>query len=675
MPRILNESLQSAPEGFHQPMIRFLQKDNRVVKIIFIVIIAVAVVTMVITLVPGIFADEATNSDSYATVHSGGIFGRYFGTTTSISTPEVQQVAERIMQQKHYPDMVLPYLMPQAAQALIQREVLLQEANRLGLQVGDADLRRALQTGPFAQALFPGGQFIGQDRYADFVSNYFHTSIQDFETQVKKEIEINRLEAMVTGAITVSDQEVRDAYKQQGTKIKFDYAVLNAEDLRKEINPTDAELQAFFKQSAARYKDAIPETRRIAYIPLSPTDVPSGVPSVTDQQIQDYYQAHQKDFQVPEEVKVRHILIKVAAGADAKTDAAAKEKAEALLKQIKGGADFAALAKANSDDPGSKESGGELGMIQRGVTVPPFEQAAFSLQPGQISDVVKTQFGYHILKVEEKQTAHLKPLDEVKAQILATLTRQQEAAQQAVYAQQLAAEAGKTGLAQTAAAHHLQVVTTDYVPQSAVLNGLPDGSKLLTQAFAAKPGAAPGVTGTGEGFAIFQVVDAKPAHAPTFEEYKTHLLDDFREQQLPQLLARKTNELADKAHAENNLAQAAKEVGAIVKTSDLVAHTAQVPDIGELATAAPDLFDLNVGQYSKPINTGHSGIVAKIVEKQEPTTEETAKNFDTTKEQLLAEKREQMFAVFVTSLTDRYEKQGGIRMNKAKATPSLGMQS
>ena len=675
MARILKESLQSVPEGFHHPMIRFLQKDNRVVKIIFIVIIAVAVVTMVITLVPGIFADQATTSDTYATVHSGGMFGRYFGTSTTITTPEVQQVAQRILTQKHYPDMVLPYIMPQAAQALIQREVLLQEANRLGLQVGDADLRRSLQTGPFAQALFPGGQFVGEDRYADFVQNYFRTSIQDFESQVKKEIEINRLEAMVTGGITVSDPEVRDAYKQQATKIKFDYAVLNADDLRKQINPTDSELQAFFKQNAARYKDAVPETRKIAYIPLNPNDVPSGVQPVTSQQVQDYYQSHQKDYQVPDEVKVRHILIKVDPKADAKTDEAAKEKAAALLKQIKGGADFAALAKANSDDPGSKVAGGELGFIQRGVTVPPFEQAAFSLQPGQFSDLVKTQFGYHILQVEEKHTAHLKPLDEVKPQILATLTRQQESAQQAVYAQQLAGEAAKSSLAQTAAAHHLQVVTTDYVQQGAVLNGLADGSKVLTQAFASKAGAAPQVAGTGEGFAVFQVVDAKPAHAPSFDEYKSHLIDDFREQQLPQLLARKTNELADKARAENNLAQAAKELGATVKTSDLVAHTAQVPDIGELASVAPELFDLGVGQYSKPINTGHNGIVAKIDEKQEPSAEDTAKNFDTTKEQLLAEKREQMFAVFVTSLTDRYEKQGGIRMNKAKAGPALGMQS
>ena len=507
------------------------------------------------------------------------------------------------------------------------------------------------------------------------MQNYFHTSIQDFETQVKKEIEINRLQAMVTGGITASTQDVRDAYRQQGTKIKFDYAVINSEDLRKQINPSDAELQAFFKQNAARYKDAVPEARKITYFALKSSDLPAGAAPVSSQQVEQYYQQHQKDFQVPEEVKVRHILIKVAAGADSKTDAAAKAKAEGILKQIKAGGDFAALAKANSDDPGSKEQGGELGMIQRGVTVPAFEQAAFSLQPNQTSDLVKTQFGYHILQVEEKQTAHLKPLDEVKGQILATLTRQQESDQEAAFAQQLAAEAGKNGMAKTAEAHHLQLVTSDYVSQNAVLAGVPDAAKLLTQAFSAKPGSAPQVSGTGEGFAIFQLNDVKAAHAPSFEEYKSKLADDFREQQLPQLLARKTNELADKAHAENSLAQAAKELGATLKTSELVGHTAQVPDIGDLATAAPDLFDLKVGQVSKPINTGHSGIVAKIDDKQEPTAEETAKNLDATRDALLNERREQMFAVFVTSLTDRYEKSGGIRMNKkAQTSPLQGIQ-
>jgi peptidyl-prolyl cis-trans isomerase D len=651
-------------------MIRFLQKDSRIIKIIFVVIIAVAAITMVITLVPGIFADDAGSTNTYATVHSAGILGRYFGATSEVTQPEVQQIAQRLLEQQHLPDQLMPFVTPRAAQILIQREVLLHEANRLGLQVSDADLSRSMQSGPFAQALFPNGQFVGADKYADFVQNYFHTSTQDFERQVKKDIELNRLESTVTGGITVSDQDVRDAYRQQATKIKFDYAVISGDDLRKQINPTDVELQTFFKQNAARYKTAVPESRKVTYIAFSGGQIPGGPAPVTNQEIAQYYQAHQKDYQVPDEVKVRHILIQVAPKADAKTDAAAKQKAEDVLKQLKAGGNFAELAKKYSDDPGSKEQGGELGMIQRGVTVPAFENVAFSLQPGQLSDIVKTQFGYHILQVEGKETAHLKPLDEVKSQILATLTRDKEGQQEAAFAQQLASEAAKSSLAATASAHHMQLVTTDYLQQNAVIPGLADGTKLLGSAFSAKKGGAPQVASTGEGYAVFQVEDVRPPHAPTFDEYKAHLIDDFRQQQLPVLLARKINELADKAHAEGNLNQAAKEVGATVKTSDLVDRTGQVPDIGQLSSVAPDVFNLNAGQISKAINTGRSGVVVKIDDKQEPSSAEIAQHFDTTRDQLLSERREQLFAVFVTNLTDRYEKQGLIRINKNAQTPT-----
>lgn len=651
-------------------MIRFLQRDSRIIKAIFVLIIAIAAITMVITLVPGIFADDTASSNTYATIHRAGFLGRYFGATSEVTQPEVQQIAQRLLEQQHLPDQLMPFVTPRAAQILIQREILLHEANRMGLQVTDADLSRSLQSGPFAQALFPNGRFVGTDKYADFVQNYFHTSTQDFEKQVKKDIELNRLESTVTGGITVSDQDVRDAYRQQATKIKFDYAVISSDDLRKQINPTDVELQTFFKQSAERYKTAIPESRKVVYIALSGNQVPGGAPPVTDQEIAQYYQGHQKDYQVPDEVKVRHILIQVPPDADAKTDAAAKQKAEDILKQLKAGANFAELAKKYSDDPGSKAQGGELGMIQRGVTVPAFENVAFSLKPGQLSDVVKTQFGYHIMQVEAKDTAHLKPLDEVKTQILATLTREKEAQQEAAYAQQMASEAARSSLASTAAAHHLQLVTTDYLQQNAVVPGLADGTKLLSSAFSAQKGGAPQVASIGEGYAIFQVNDIKPAHAPTFEEYKSHLLDDFRQQQLPGLLARKTNELADKAHAEGNLAQAAKEVGATIKTGDLVDRTGQVPDIGQLASVAPDVFNLNVGQISKAINTGRSGVVLKIDDKQEPSSAEIAQHFDSTRERLLNERREQMFEVFVANLTERYEKQGLIRINKNAQTPT-----
>src|SRR5580698_5361667 len=165
---------------------------------------------------------------------------------------------------------------------------------------------------------------------------------------------------------------------------------------------------------------------------------------------------------------------------------------------------------------------------------------------------------------------------------------------------------------------------------------------MLTNAFTAKPGAAPQVASTGDGYAVFQVQDIHAAHAPTFEEYKAHILDDFREQQLPALLSRKTNELADKAHAENDLAKAAKEVGATIKSSDLVGRDAQVPDIGQLSTAAPALFDLKVGQISQAINSGRTGVVAKLTDRQQPTAEEIEKNLDQTRDSILNQKREEM---------------------------------
>jgi peptidyl-prolyl cis-trans isomerase D len=647
-------------------MIRFLQqKDSRFVKGVFIVIIAVACITMVVTLVPGIFQDQVDSADTYATIGHGGVLGRFMPAQDEIATTDVQQLAARIIQQRGWPQYALNFVMPQAAQSLIQQHIELMEAAHLGLNVTDDDVRRFLHTGQWGAVLFPNGKYIGDSQYAEFVSEQFGMSREKFEDEVKKLILETRLRALITGSATVSDAEVRSSYIDQGTKIKFDYAVLSSDELRKTINPTDAELQDFFKKSGARYATAVPEARKIEYISFTSANLPGGTPQVNDAEIQQYYQAHRKDsqYQVEDQVKVRHILVK-ADGSDPKADAAAKAKAQGILDQLHHGGDFAKLAKENSDDPGSKEQGGELGWLKHGVTVPEFDQAAFALQPGQTSGLVKSKYGYHIIQTEEKQTAHTKPLNEVKPEILAQLTRQKEGQQEQAFAWQLAAEAQKTGFAAAAAAHHLSALTSDFVSPSSMLPGLEDGSKVLSGAFSAKKGTAPQTAATGDGFAVYQVVDIQPAHAPAFEAYKDHLLEDYRDQQLPQLLSKKTAELAQRAKEDNDLAKAAKEVGAALKSSDLVGRDAQVPDIGALSSAAPQLFDLNAGQISSAINTGHSGVVAKIVDKQQPTSDDVAKNFDQTREALLDQQREQVFSVFVSNLQRVYEKQGRIRMSR-----------
>jgi peptidyl-prolyl cis-trans isomerase D len=373
---------------------------------------------------------------------------------------------------------------------------------------------------------------------------------------------------------------------------------------------------------------------------------------------------------VPDQARSRHILIKVDAGADAKTDAAAKAKAEDIVKQLKGGANFADLAKKYSDDPGSKDAGGELGFAQKGRMVPEFDNAIFNQKVGDTA-IVKSQFGYHIVQVEERQTAHPQAINEVLPTIQATLIRENTAKAEDSYAKALTAEAVKTGLDKTAAAHRLNLVTTPPTGQRGVISALPDGSQLLAKAFQAKQGDPAQYAPTGEGYAIFQVAGISPAHAPTFADWKSHVLDDYRDQQLAALLSQKTKELADKAKAGNDLAKAAKEVGATVKTSDLVGATGQVPDLGQLEQVAPQLLDMKVGDISGPISTARTGVVAKIVDKQEPTADEIAKNLDQARDQMLEQRRNDAFGVFMSSVMDSYKKSKRIQINAKEKTPEV----
>ena len=654
-------------------MIRLLQQNSSAVKFIFAFIIIAAIGTMVITLVPGIFdtAGTTANADIFATVHDPGWQGRLESGST-IKQTEVAQLAQRQLQQQNLPDMLMPYMEQRAGQILVQREILKHEADRMHLQVSDEDLRRELRTGAFAQYLFPNGTYIGDDAYINFVQSAFRTTRASFESQVKSDMELNRLQSMLTGGVNVSDNAVRDAALKQNVKVKFDYIVLSPEDVRKQMNPTDAQLHTFFDQNKARYASAIPETRKIQYVAFDASNLPGGKPQVSDADVQAYYNAHQAQFTVKEQVKVRHILIAVPAGADAKTDSAAKAKADDLLKQIKAGGNFADLASKNSDDPGSKTQGGELGFLDRGRTVPEFDKTAFSLSPGQTSDVIKTQFGYHILQVEAKNTAHVKPLAEVRGEITPVLEQQRANTAEQSFASQLVADAAKNGIDKAAANKGLHAQTTDFVAKDGVIAGVSDGTALLSKAFASAKGAAPESVATGDGFAVFQVQDIKAAHAPDFDSYKQHIADDYREQQVPQLMSEQLAKVDARAKATNDLRKAAAEANLPVKTSDLVGHDGQVPDLGALSGAASVAFTLPKGQISGPINTGRTGAVLVVTDRQEPDPQEIAKNFNQTRDQLLNAQREEIFRVYLGNVTEKYQKSGAVRLSKraSSASPS-----
>jgi peptidyl-prolyl cis-trans isomerase D len=654
-------------------MIRFLQTDNRVTKALLVVIIGAASVSMCVYLIPGLMAGGATSADTFAVVYPHW-YSKFLSTGDEVSQVKVDQVARQQLQQRNpqYADnpMIVNFFSQQVGQQLVQQQVLLQEAAKLGIHATNDDVAQYLRTGPTGAVLFPDGKFIGKDQYQAIIAQRLNMSITDFEESVKTDIIVRRLQALITAGVSVSDKDVREAYRKQNVKIKFDYAVVSSDDVRKSINPSDSDLEAFFKKNTARYASAVPEQRKITYFAFTPSQLPGGVQQPTEQQIQQYYTAHKSEYSVPEQSRSRHILITVPAGADAKADAAAKAKAEGILKQLESGGNWNDLAKKDSDDPGSKNSGGELGFAQRGKMVPEFDNAIFTQKINDIK-IVKSQFGYHIVQVEERTAAHTQTLADVQPAIQATLMRQSSQQAEDNYAKTLTSEAIKNGLEKTAAAHHLEVVTTQPIGRDGVVAALPDSSQLLTRAFESKQGDPPQSAPTGEGYAIFQVSGISPAHAPAFADWKSHVLDDYRDEQLPGLMTQKTTQLAERAKSENNLAQAAKEVGATVKTSDLVGLDGQVPDFGQVAQVAPQLFDLAVGNISGPIAAQRTGVVAKILDKQEPSADEIQKNFDTTKDMLLRSRQDEAFNVFMSGVLDYYKKHNLIRFNAKKNQPQL----
>jgi len=656
-------------------MIRFLQsKDNRLVKALFVVIIAAASVSMVVYLIPGLTAGGGISANTYAVIYPHW-YSRFFASGETISQEKVSQQARQQLQQRNpqYASnpMIVNLFEQQVGQQLVQKQILLAEADKLGITANSDDVNNFLHQGQAGQVLFPNGKFIGQDQYTSLIATRFDMSVPDFEESVRHDIIIQRLRAYVTAGVTVGEKEAREQYIKEGTKIKFQYAVISSDDIRKSINPTDAELEAFFKKNASRYANAVPEQRTIEYFAFTPNDVPGGVQQPTQQEIQAYYNAHNSEYSVPEQAKARHILIQLAPNADAKADAAAKAKAEDVLKQLQKGGNWAELAKKDSDDPGSKDNGGELGFARRGMMVPQFDNAIFSQKIGDIK-IIKTQYGYHVVQVEERTAAHAQDLNEVLPTIQATLMRQKSTAAQDSFAKALTSEAIKNGLEKTAAAHHLQVVTTPPVNQQGVIPALPDGAQLISRAFAAKPADPPQSAPTGEGYAVFKVKDVIPAHAPTFADWKSHVLDDYKNEQVPALLSQKTAELAAKAKAENDLSKAAKEVGATVKTSDLVDQRGQVPDFGAVGQVAPQLFDMTPGSVSGPINAGRTGVVAKLVDKQQPSDADLAKNLDQTKDQILDEKRQEAFQVFASNVISEYKKKNLVRVNAKSQSPVPG---
>src|SRR5712671_4806465 len=644
-------------------MIRTLQSAGPTLKIILGGMLLIICAGMIITLIPG-----GLGSSFGIGAPPRGVVARVGD--QEVTVPEVQREA-RMMVRQQFPKggeqaaMLLPLFAGQAAEQLINEKTLVAEARRMGLRVSDEELRDELQHGPLASMLFPEGKFVGQSEYENFVQRADLT-IPQFENLEKEYILIRKLRALISGSAFVGEPEIRAEFDRRNTKIKFDYAVLTQADILKGLHPTDQELKAFYDRNKATYNNSVPEKRQIKYTIIE-TVKPATTP-VTDQELQAYYDQHRDEYRLPEQVKVAHILIKTPLpGPDGKVDEkgveAARKKAEDVLKQVKAGGDFAKLATQYSEDPGSGKSGGELGWIGRGRTVPEFEKAAFSLPKGQTSDLVKSSYGFHIIRVEDKQEAHLKTLAEVKSEIEEKVKQQKVARATEAAANALLSQARTDGFDKAAAAKGQAAVGTEFFSRTDHLPGLAANPQFMEAVFSEADKAPPDVVQVPQGYVVFQLLAIKPPATPTFEEIRSRVESEFKNERASFLLQQKTQELSDRAKAAHDLKKAAKDLGAVVKTSELVLPDGQVPDIGSMASASA-IFSLKPGEISGPITAGGNGVVAHLLEKQAPTDEEFSAKKDQVRQSLLEAKQNDLFGLFVTNLRKDMEKSHRLKVNQ-----------
>ena len=659
-------------------MIRFLQKSGQTTKYVLGGLLLIICASMVITLIPGGLGGEV-----FGGAPGKGIVAKVGG--DDITADEVRLTARQMLQQQMpqggaNASMLLPFFAQRAAEQLITRQALIVEAGRMGLRVTPAEVRDELQHGRYAATFFPGGNFIGQQEYEDLLQRYNLTTTK-FEESVGHDILLTKLQALIASSAGVSETQIHDEFVKQNTKVKFDYAFLKQDELKKGLHPTDEELKAYYESHKSSYANSIPEKRKVKYAVIDTAKAEADV-QVTQDDLRAYYDQHRDQYRVPEQVKVSHILIKTPLpGPDGKVDekgvAEAQQRAADLLKQLKSGAKLEDLAKKYSEDPGSAKQGGSLGWIGRGQTVPEFEKVAFSLPKGQISDLVKSSYGFHIIRVDDKQDAHNKPLDEVKSDIEPILKHQKAQQMAQKKAETLLAQARSQGIDGAAAAQGVPVITSDFFSRRDMLPGLGQSPQFMDAVFAAQEKSPPDVASTSEGIVVFQLLAVKPPATPTFEEIRSRLEDEFKNERSNILLTQKAQELSDRAKAEHDLKRAAKELGATVKTSDLVLPDGQVPDVGSMSGQAAVAFTMKPGEISGPINNGGSAAVLQLVESQPPSEADFAAKRDQIRDSLMQAKEQERFSLFVSNLLDEMTKSGKIKRNEEemKALSRTGSES
>src|SRR6266850_2349880 len=581
----------------------------------------------------------------------------------SVSVQDVRQQLNQFEQRNPNMKPLEALYAQQILKQLVFQKEIEYEAKRLGIGVSDQE--RADRIRQYVPTAFTGGAFVGMERYSAEVQARFQLTVPAFEELIRQGLLEEKFRKLVTDGISVGPAELQDEFRYKNEKVKLDYALIKPEDLEAKISPDDAEIRAAYEKNKSKYQ--VPERRVARYALVDVNQIRQSV-QVSDDMLKQQYMNNIQQYQVPNRVHVQHILfMTVGKTTDAEVEEV-KKKAEDVLKQVKKGGKFEDLAKKYSEDPGSKDKGGDLSWITQGQTVPEFEKTAFSLAPGQVSDLVKTQYGFHIIKVLEKETAHTKPFDEVKDSLRPRLLLDQAEKQASEMADQLSAairQSNKISLDDLAKQYHLTVGETRPISATDPLLELANSQEAKNAIFLLRIGELNPPVRTDRGYVVLSVKSIQPAHQGSLEEVRDRVITDLKREKSTELAKSKAEELSKRVKAGEKFEAAARALGLEPKTSDPIAHDGSIPGAAsgkQVGTA----FNLKAGDVAAPLSLGQNWLVYRVAEKTEANPADFDKQKKQLTEELLQSKRSLAFEAFRTALDNRLKQEGKLKLMPEK---------
>ena len=604
--------------------------------------LAIVILAFIILYIPSFMRpDAAGNSDVVASVEGREITVGRFRQAYQRQMQNYRQqfggnVDERMLKQLGIDQRIV--------QQMLEEEAGLVEASRLGITATDEEVRARIGAMP---GLTENGQFVGEERYRQLLQMANPPMTPgEFEEQIRRALTLEKLQSALTNWITIGDKEVENEYLRRNQKVKLAVVSFPADKFREGVEATDAELNAYYDAHKTEMK--VPEKRKVKFALVDLQAIRNRT-QVSAEDIQRYYDDNKQQYSTPEQVRASHILLKT----EGKDDAAVKKQAEEVLAKVKGGADFAELAKKYSEDDASKVKGGDLDFFGKGQMVPEFDKAVFSMKPGEVSDLVKTQYGYHIIKLVEKKEATTKTLDEVRAQIEDQIKwdRAQTEAQRT--ADDVAKSLKKPSDIDTfAKGRGLTVGESSLFAKDEPISGLGMAPAVAERAFELKEGEVSEPIRTPQGFAFVTLTGRQDPYVPKLEEVKAKVRDEVIKKKATDVARQKAASIGAQMKS-GDFNAAAKAAGLDVKTTEFITRGSPVGDVGVSSAVDAVAFAMQPGAVSDPIVTDNGTVIVKMLERQDPPASDVTTGKATLKTELVNQRRSLFYASYMAKARER----------------------